>query len=69
MPEQELLNPELGVLVSAELCIVFGKILRAPGVFGENRILVNFWEFSAKVDFCTKIDTKGNSAENIVSPC
>ena len=44
-------------------------VLWAPGVFGENIILVNFLEFSVKVDFCKKIDTKGNSAENSVSPC
>ena len=41
----------------------------APGVFRENIIFVIFSEFSRKVDFCTKIDTKGNSAENSVSPC
>ena len=69
VPEQKLLNPKLGFLVSAELCIIVGKILRAPGVFGENRILMNFWEFSGKVDFCTKIDTKGSSTKNKVSPC
>ena len=44
-------------------------VLRAPGVFGENILLGNFLEFSEKVDFCTKIDTKGNSAENSISPC
>ena len=34
VPEQELMNPELGFLVSAELCIVFGKILRGFSVSG-----------------------------------
>ena len=44
-------------------------VLRAPGFFGENIILMNFCEFSGKVDLCTKIDTKGNFVENNVSLC
>ena len=44
-------------------------LLGALGIFRGNIILVNFLEFLGKVDFCTKIDIKGNSAENCVSPC
>ena len=44
-------------------------VLLAPRVFGENIILLNFLEFAGKVDLCTKIDTKGISAENNVSSC
>ena len=44
-------------------------VLRAPGVFGENRFWRISGNFPGKLISAQKIDTKGNSAENSVSPC